>query len=165
MALNNDYMDKLSTLSQRHDSQCPPWAIEFGETLIRTSARHTASLNARHKKQGIKLTPLSLLYAIMDHQGEASQKDLAEHFPYSMQAMTLALNWLEAGGYIERRPDQTDKRANLIALTEKGVDCIDEALDYREEFYKTFMSMVTEEEISTVIQVLNRIDDFYRSTL
>lgn len=165
MALSKEYMDRIEALSERHDSQCPPWAIEFGDTLIRSSAHHTASLNARHKKQGIKLTPLSLLYAIMDHKGVASQKDLAAHFTYSAQAMTLALNWLESQGYVERQTDESDKRANLICLTEKGVDCIDKALDYREEFYATFLTIATEEEIKTVIRVLKRIDEFYSNNL
>ena len=40
------------------------------------------------------------------------------------QAMGELVDELEGLGYVERRPDPTDRRAKLIVLTPRGHDCI-----------------------------------------
>jgi len=40
------------------------------------------------------------------------------------QAMGELVDELEGLGYVERRPDPTDRRAKLIVLTPRGRDCI-----------------------------------------
>ena len=40
------------------------------------------------------------------------------------QAMMELVDELEDLGYVERRPDPTDRRAKLIVLTAKGRECI-----------------------------------------
>ena len=40
------------------------------------------------------------------------------------QAMGELVDELEELGYVERRPDPTDRRAKLIVLTARGHDCI-----------------------------------------
>ena len=40
------------------------------------------------------------------------------------QAMGELVDELEALGYVERRPDPTDRRAKLIMLTDRGKACI-----------------------------------------
>lgn len=165
MTLNEAAAARAWELKQRHDSQCPQWALVIGETLLRASAHHTANLNARHKKLNIKFTPLSLLYATVDKGGRISQKTLAERFPYSAQAMTLALNSLERDGYIEREQDTKDKRANYIVLTDRGLDCVEEALSLRETYYAQITRLLTEEEATSLVATLNKLDRFYQSSM
>ena len=165
MGLNEKETERMEALKHEHDAQSPVWALQIGEALLRTAAHHTASLNAQHKSQGIKLTPLSLLYATMDHGGRVSQKTLTERFPYSVQAMTLALNSLEKSKLIERETDTDDKRANYICLTSAGLDCIQRALRYRKEYYDQLTELLTEEEATMLVATLNKIDQFYRKRL
>jgi DNA-binding MarR family transcriptional regulator len=40
------------------------------------------------------------------------------------QAMGELVDELEELGYVERRPDPTDRRAKLIVLTHRGQECI-----------------------------------------
>lgn len=40
------------------------------------------------------------------------------------QAMGELVDELEALGYVERRPDPTDRRAKLIVLTPRGQECV-----------------------------------------
>ena len=51
--------------------------------------------------------------------------ELARGANMSPQAMGELVDELEELGYVERRPDPTDRRAKLIALTPRGHDCID----------------------------------------
>jgi DNA-binding MarR family transcriptional regulator len=46
--------------------------------------------------------------------------DLAEHLRIAARSTTEVVDGLEAKGLLERRPDQHDRRATLVALTEPG---------------------------------------------
>lgn len=50
--------------------------------------------------------------------------DLARGANMTPQAMGELVDELEALGYVERRPDPSDRRAKLIMLTERGRACI-----------------------------------------
>jgi len=50
--------------------------------------------------------------------------DLAKGANMTPQAMGELVDELEALGYLERRPDPTDRRAKLITLTESGRQCV-----------------------------------------
>jgi DNA-binding MarR family transcriptional regulator len=46
--------------------------------------------------------------------------ELAQRAQVTKQSMTYLVDYLEQRGYVERRPDSTDRRATLIFLTERG---------------------------------------------
>ena len=48
--------------------------------------------------------------------------ELAERAQLTKQSMAYLVDYLEACGYLQRRPDPTDRRAALICLTERGWD-------------------------------------------
>lgn len=50
--------------------------------------------------------------------------DLARGANMSPQAMGELVDELEELGYVERKPDPTDRRAKLIMLTPRGHECI-----------------------------------------
>ena len=65
----------------------------------------------------------SAVFAQIDPDG-SRLTDLARGANVSPQAMGELVDELQELGYVERRPDPTDRRAKLIALTERGHDCI-----------------------------------------
>lgn len=46
--------------------------------------------------------------------------DLAERAQITKQSMGYLVDYLEQHGYVERRPDPSDRRVTLICLTERG---------------------------------------------
>src|SRR6266566_7645924 len=54
--------------------------------------------------------------------------DLAERPQITKQSMGYLVDYLEQRGYVERRPDPTDRRVALICLTGRGWDQIGAAL-------------------------------------
>lgn len=54
--------------------------------------------------------------------------DLAERAQITKQSMGYLVDYLEERGYLERRPDPTDRRASLVCLTERGWDQVRTAL-------------------------------------
>ena len=54
--------------------------------------------------------------------------NLARGANMSLQAMGELVDELEELGYVERKPDPSDRRAKLIVLTERGQECIEAAV-------------------------------------
>ena len=54
--------------------------------------------------------------------------DLAERAQITKQSMSYLVDHLERRGYLERRPDPSDRRATLLCLTERGWDQVRTAL-------------------------------------
>jgi DNA-binding MarR family transcriptional regulator len=52
--------------------------------------------------------------------GGSRLTDLAERAQITKQSMGYLVDYLEERGYVERRPDPTDRRATLICLTDRG---------------------------------------------
>ena len=65
----------------------------------------------------------SAVFAQINPEG-SRLTDLARGANMSPQAMGELVDELEELGYVERRPDPTDRRAKLIVLTDRGHDCI-----------------------------------------
>jgi DNA-binding MarR family transcriptional regulator len=68
--------------------------------------------------------------AVFQHvKAEGSRlSELAERAQLTKQSMGYLVDYLEAHGYVERRPHPSDRRANLIFLTERGWDEVRAAL-------------------------------------
>jgi len=60
--------------------------------------------------------------AVFQHiKAEGSRlTDLAERAQITKQSMGYLVDYLEERGYLERRPDPSDRRAALVCLTERG---------------------------------------------
>lgn len=54
--------------------------------------------------------------------------DLAERAQITKQSMGYLVDYLEERGYVERRRDETDRRATLICLTDRGWEEVRAAL-------------------------------------
>jgi len=65
----------------------------------------------------------SAVFAQIDPQG-SRLTDLARGAHMTPQAMGELVDELEELGYVQRRPDPSDRRAKLIMLTERGHACI-----------------------------------------
>lgn len=68
--------------------------------------------------------------AVFQHiKAEGSRlSDLAERAQLTKQSMGYLVDYLQDRGYVERRPDPTDRRATLVTLTERGWDEVRAAL-------------------------------------
>jgi DNA-binding MarR family transcriptional regulator len=69
----------------------------------------------------------SAVFAQIDRRG-SRLTTLARGANMTPQAMGELVDELEEMGYVERRPDPSDRRAKLIMLTERGAACVDAGL-------------------------------------
>ena len=97
-----------------------------------------------------------LLLTISSREG-IHQKELAEMMHVNPSSMSEFINKLEDDGYIVRNVDPEDKRATLIALTEKGSARAAEIRDEREARFNDLFGALTEEEKIQLNDLLGKI--------
>jgi len=86
--------------------------------LVRAVAEHT---RAELAAQGFTdLRPVHNAVFAQVYGAGARITDVAAQLGVTKQAVTLLVDELEAGGYVERVPDPSDGRAKLVRLTGRG---------------------------------------------
>lgn len=91
----------------------------IGDNLRRAHGVQKSRFSAVFGPLGIRPVTLSLLGTVHDHPGIA-QTDLGERLHIKRANMVPLLAELSARGLIVRRPSKTDRRAQLVDLTEAG---------------------------------------------
>jgi DNA-binding MarR family transcriptional regulator len=77
----------------------------------------------RHPDNELSLGAMAVLGCLYRH-GELSVGQLAAHERVQPPSMTRTVNCLEEGGYVARRPHDTDGRQVVVALTDRGRDTV-----------------------------------------
>jgi DNA-binding MarR family transcriptional regulator len=80
--------------------------------------------------------------------------DLAQAAQMSKQAAAFLVDDLEAGGYVERVPDPTDRRARLIRITPLGRDAVAVALVEQRRVEAEWEARLGPERMSDLRQAL-----------
>jgi DNA-binding MarR family transcriptional regulator len=75
----------------------------------------------------------------------------------SSGAMTNRLDRLEKKGLIERRPDEKDRRAVIVVLTEKGFSVIEEAVKVHTANENSCLQGFNEDETKTLNDLLTKL--------
>jgi DNA-binding MarR family transcriptional regulator len=87
-------------------------------------ARLTRRLRSeRDPDNELSVGQLSVLGALY-RNGECSIGELANHERVQPPSMTRTVNCLDEGGYVVRRPHETDGRQVMIALADKGIETL-----------------------------------------
>ena len=73
--------------------------------------------------EALSLTQTSVL-ACLFRNGDLTVGDLAAFERVQPPSMTRTVKCLEEGGYVARRPHETDGRQVLVALSDKGVETL-----------------------------------------
>ena len=85
------------------------------------------------------------------------QKDLMEKLHIGQSSTSELINKLEDDGYIERKVDESDKRATLLFLTDKGQARAAEVADERAAMFDDMFSKVSDEEKQTLSDLLDKL--------
>lgn len=137
------------------DMTGPEWAFRSV-----TRAHHIAHA-AVFEKLGLREVGQPVLLFVLDdmrlENRSCSQTELCELLRLSPPTVTISLQSLEKRGYVQRMPDEHDRRRNCITLTELGIEtaekCRQAFLDIDEVMYAGF----SEEERRTLTAMFNRI--------
>lgn len=86
-----------------------------------------------------------------------TQKDLAFETNYKQSALTLILDKLESKGLVIREAKQNDRRAYLIAITNKGKEFETVLQNIANEVEKKVLEGISEKQKEEFISVLDKI--------
>jgi len=115
-------------------------------------ARLTRRLRSeRDPENELSVGQLSVLGALL-RNGECSIGDLAAQERVQPPSMTRTVNCLEEGGYVARRPHDTDGRQVLIALADKGKETLTADRRRRDAWLARKLRELTPEERSVLRQ-------------
>jgi len=79
--------------------------------------------NERHPDNELSLGAMAVL-GCLHRNGELTVGELAGHERVQPPSMTRTVNCLEEGGYVTRRPHDTDGRQVVVALSARGRDVV-----------------------------------------
>jgi DNA-binding MarR family transcriptional regulator len=83
--------------------------------------------------------------------------DLAERAQITKQSMGYLVDHLEARGYLERRPDPSDRRAALVCLTERGWAEVHAALEIIAELEAEWADALGERKMQQLRALLTEL--------
>jgi DNA-binding MarR family transcriptional regulator len=98
----------------------------------------------------------------LHEQGPTRQNVLAADFGLSPHSITDLVDGLERHGLAKRRPDPTDRRAKLVAITDAGEAALDVANATRERLLKEIFGALNEADRATFLRLLDSLDEAAR---
>lgn len=99
---------------------------------------------------------------VLQKSGPVVQRQLSQALRCTPRHVTNLVDGLEATGFVIRRPHPTDRRATLVALTERGGAAARRLAAEREGAAQALLGDVSAADLATFVavadQVLERID-------
>jgi DNA-binding MarR family transcriptional regulator len=136
-------------------------AEQAGERYLAVYHRMFRAVNDEMNGCGLSMARTKVLRQLSE-QGPTRQNLLATHFGLSPHSITDIVDGLERRGLAERRPDATDRRAKLVAITEAGQACLDVANATRERLLTQIFGALSEADRETFIRLLDSRDEAAR---
>lgn len=111
------------------------------------------------RRHGLTITPEQFL--VLDalwNEGSMSQQRLADIISKDKNSVTKLVDGLEKRGLIVRTPCKSDRRVNIVELTERATGIKDEASRTAVNCVMSLLQGIDEEELQKVIDVFDRIN-------
>jgi DNA-binding MarR family transcriptional regulator len=100
-----------------------PWPTAVA--VLKLSTRLVDQIDAGVRQAGFDdVTSLHGFAFARIATGGATTADVASHLGVTKQAAAQLVDRLVRGGYVERRPHPADRRARLLELTDRGLQCM-----------------------------------------
>jgi DNA-binding MarR family transcriptional regulator len=139
----------------------PPSASEVVSTLIATSHRLRRVLNTRLSRQpgviGLSGPRLRLLLAV-EEAGSLRMGDLAENLGVTARTVTTLVDALEKEGLLVRLPDETDRRATLLALTSQAHTQFERVRRIQVDLGEALVAPLDQEQRRLLLDLLSRLN-------
>lgn len=95
-------------------------ADDLSFLLARANALSLAAGNTALAPLGLKVRSYSVLALAADDGARPTQRELAEFLRLDPSQVVALVDDLQRRGLVERRPDPSDRRANVVIVTDEG---------------------------------------------
>jgi DNA-binding MarR family transcriptional regulator len=131
---------------------------QLGERYLAVHHRMFRAVSDGMSGCGLSMARTKVLKRLRE-QGPTRQSVLAIDFGLSPHSITDIVDGLERRGLAERRPDATDRRAKLVAITDAGEACLDVAYVTRERLLTQIFGTLGEADRATLLRLLASLDE------
>jgi DNA-binding MarR family transcriptional regulator len=131
---------------------------QLGERYLTVHHRMFRAVNDEMSGCGLSMARTKVLRRLRE-QGPTRQSALAADFGLSPHSITDIVDGLERLGMAERRPDPTDRRAKLVAITDAGEAGLDVANATRERLLTQIFGVLSEADRATLLRLLGSLDE------
>jgi DNA-binding MarR family transcriptional regulator len=131
---------------------------ELGERYLAVHHRMFRAVNDEMSGCGLSMARTKVLMHLKEH-GPTRQSVLATEFGMAPHSITDIVDALERQGLAQRRPDATDRRAKLVAITGAGQACLSVAYATRERLLTQIFGALSEADRATLIRLLGSLDE------
>ncbi len=107
---------------------------------------------------GLTLPQFDVLATLWHGEG-ITQQELAERLLVTKGNVVGIIDRTGAAGWVERRPDPEDRRANRLYLTDAGRRLVSEAMPHQMAFLKKVFGRLTEGELRLMHELLGRLEE------
>lgn len=99
------------------------------------------------------------MHCVLVHalEEERTQIQLAELGDMDKTTMVVTVDALEKAGLAERRPSTTDRRARIIAVTEKGAEVAKQSQTIVDGVHRAALASLPEDEAEVLLRAMNRL--------
>ena len=116
----------------------------------------TELFNQRLQEHNITRVQWIALFYIGNNEG-ITQRDLAQILDSNESSIVRLIDRMEKENIVKREKDPTDRRVTKLFLTEEGMKKRDEILPIGEKFSKDCIKGISDEELETFKEVLNKM--------
>lgn len=136
-----------------------PDNYDAGDALGRAYAlaEHlSASLQSGTKLFGLTMARTRALLCVLENP-PMTQRDLAAALRCSTRQVTALVDALESSGHLRRDPHPTDRRAHIVALTERGHQDADRVRELGENTARRLFDGVAPDDVDAFVRVADRL--------
>lgn len=126
--------------------------------MVRTYTRLERRLEQMLDRHGVSLPQFDVLATLRAGEG-ITQQELAQHLLVTKGNVCALLDRMEVGGWVERRTDPDDRRANRLYLTRKGKEVLVAAFPEHQAFLKRAMTALRPAEVQSLYDLLDRLEE------
>ncbi|WP_061291959.1 MarR family winged helix-turn-helix transcriptional regulator [Herbidospora cretacea] len=101
------------------------------------------------------------MHCVLVHavEEERTQAQLAEIGDMDKTTMVVTVDALEQAGLAERRPSSTDRRARIIAVTEKGAEAARDSMRIADRVHREVLEALPGDDARTLVRLLTRLTE------
>lgn len=136
-----------------------PGRTERDITGLLNMAGHALSNRLAAALADIDLTPRMQCVLVHAMEGERTQIQLAELADLDKTTMVTTVDDLERRGLAERRPSATDRRARIIAVTDRGRAAAEEGQRIADAVHAAALSGLSASDRSAFLTTLSLLAD------
>ncbi len=153
-----DHIDKIIRLWKRERPEYDLAPVEIIGRTGRIMEHVDRALNAKFEEFGITRASFDVL-ATLRRTGEPyrlTQRELMRSLLRTSGSMSLRIDSLESQGFVERRPDDDDRRSVFVTLTRKGAQLLEAVIPEHLANERSLVAGLKQSERTQLITLLRK---------